>query len=218
MPDTSGPGPVALQEPPAWAYDFNPATGSARASFTGEVTFISGGAGSPVTSFNTRTGAIVLTTADVTGAGGLAGSVGQLPGIASNVAATAGNVGEYVTASVAVGAAVGLTTNVAANVTSIPLTAGDWDVEGIVCANYGSSNGTGLSGWISTTTASQPAPGTPGLFQIVASLTLSTSGQCFATGKQRFSLNATTTVYLSALATFAGSGAAWGSINARRVR
>jgi hypothetical protein len=66
LPDTSGPGPTALQEPAAWAYDFNPASGSSRATFNGEVSFASGGPTTPVVvSFNTRTGAVVLTQADV---------------------------------------------------------------------------------------------------------------------------------------------------------
>lgn len=70
IPDTGGPGPTPLQQPGAWTYDFDPTSGSARATFNGEV-FPSGGGGSgDVTSFNGRTGAITLTTGDVTGAGG----------------------------------------------------------------------------------------------------------------------------------------------------
>jgi hypothetical protein len=71
MPDTSGPGPTATQAPAAWVYDFDPANGSSRATFNGEVLATSITApGSGVASFNTRTGAVVLTTADITGAGG----------------------------------------------------------------------------------------------------------------------------------------------------
>lgn len=47
MPDTSGPFPqppgATLQEPPSWNYDYNPATGSARATFNGEVATTGGG-------------------------------------------------------------------------------------------------------------------------------------------------------------------------------
>src|SRR5580693_8105074 len=51
---------------------------------------------------------------------------GQLPGIASNTAAAAGNIGEYITSSVASpGGAI--SNNVAANITSVSITAGDWD-------------------------------------------------------------------------------------------
>jgi Chaperone of endosialidase len=71
MPDTSGPGPTPVQAPASWQYDFDPASGISRATFNGEVSFTSGGSGAAgVTSWNTRTGAVSLTLADVTGVGG----------------------------------------------------------------------------------------------------------------------------------------------------
>jgi Chaperone of endosialidase len=71
MPDTSGPGLQAILEPPSWNYDFDPGTGSARATFNGIVQFTSGGsASSGVSTFNGRSGAVSLTLADITGAGG----------------------------------------------------------------------------------------------------------------------------------------------------
>lgn len=70
MPDTSLPGNQQIQEPGSWSYDFN-AGGVARATFNGEVVFTSGGsATSGVSTWNGRTGAVVLTSADVTAAGG----------------------------------------------------------------------------------------------------------------------------------------------------
>ena len=68
MPDTSI-GYVAEQQPARWVYDFDPANGLSRASFNGEVNF-PGVTPGLVTSFNARTGAVTLTTADITGAGG----------------------------------------------------------------------------------------------------------------------------------------------------
>jgi Glycine-rich domain len=57
---------LTLQEPPRWQYDFDPANQLARATFPGEVAFVSGGPIVPVvSSFNTRTGAVTLQTADV---------------------------------------------------------------------------------------------------------------------------------------------------------
>lgn len=71
IPDSSGPGLVALQEPGSWVYDFDPASGIGRATFNGNVRFTSGGSATAgVTSFNTRTGDVTLSLADVTGAGG----------------------------------------------------------------------------------------------------------------------------------------------------
>jgi hypothetical protein len=51
LPDTSTAAPtppgLTLQAPGAWLYDIDPATGAARATFNGEVTFTSGGAAGP---------------------------------------------------------------------------------------------------------------------------------------------------------------------------
>ena len=71
MPDTSGPGAVQAPTPAHWVYDFDPGTGSSRATYNGEVSFVSGGAATAgVTSWNTRTGAVSLTLTDVTAVGG----------------------------------------------------------------------------------------------------------------------------------------------------
>ena len=53
-----------------------------------------------------------------------------LAGVTTNSNAAAGIVGEYISSSIASGSAVSLTTGVSANVTSISLTAGDWEVYG----------------------------------------------------------------------------------------
>jgi Chaperone of endosialidase len=71
MPDTSGPGAVQAPSPAHWVYDFDPATKVSRATYNGEVSFTTGGSSTAgVTSWNTRTGAVALTLADITGAGG----------------------------------------------------------------------------------------------------------------------------------------------------
>jgi len=48
IPDTSISPSGAIQEPGTWVYDFDPGTGSARATFNGEVSFISGGSSTAV--------------------------------------------------------------------------------------------------------------------------------------------------------------------------
>ena len=75
-------------------------------------------------------------------------------GTTTNDSAATGNVGEFVTATVAVGAAVALTTATTANVTSISLTAGDWDVSGQVNFTPGATTSiTVLQCGVSLTTA-----------------------------------------------------------------
>lgn len=58
----------------------------------------------------------------------LLGVGSQMPGTTTNDSATAGNIGEYVSANIATGSAVSLVSETAKTVTSISLTAGDWDV------------------------------------------------------------------------------------------
>lgn len=188
MPDTSGPGPTALETPLLWNYDFDPASGNARATFSGLVLIngapvVTGGVASfntrtgavallqadvsavAVGSFNTRTGAVVLTTADVN-------AVAPAPG------ASAGNGTTFLT-----GANVGLST-VAATPTIIVTTgatgaAGQvWEITAILYFVEGSgaaviaaaiSNGTiAIAGGEATT----PASAQPGVIILTAIVTL----------------------------------------------
>jgi hypothetical protein len=128
IPDTSI-GAVALQQAPAWVYDFDPGTGSSRATFNGEV--VAASISTPaagVSSFNTRTGAVVLTAADVTGAGGLANPSPTLTGVPNAPTAAPGTNStqlatcQFVTAAVNADAGVSTFNGRAGAIT---LTAGD---------------------------------------------------------------------------------------------
>ncbi|MEF1435483.1 hypothetical protein QWU86_11715, partial [Neisseria gonorrhoeae] len=78
-------------------------------------------------------------------------------GTTTNNNANAGSDGEFISSSVVVGSAVALTTNVTANVTSITLTAGDWDVAGTVSINPARSTTiAAVIAGISNTTATLP--------------------------------------------------------------
>lgn len=140
--------------------------------------------------------------------------------------AAAGVVGEFITATVPVGSAVALTTGVAANVTSISLTAGDWDVSGTIDHNIAATTSlTQINSGISLTTAAlAPQTGGAGL-GTDPTLTLSYAamvpglGIVQGTPLVRVSVSATTTVYLVAQDTFTLSTiSAYGTIRARRVR
>ena len=140
-------------------------------------------------------------------------------GTTTNNNAAAGVVGEYVSSTVA-SLGVSLTTGVFADVTSISLTAGDWDVSGVV----------GITNTLGTTTYSY--------IQYSSSTTSATIGSLGQSGglttpsniaatvdfispipTTRYSLSATTTIYLVARAGFAVSNSsAYGVIRARRVR
>lgn len=139
----------------------------------------------------------------------------QIKGAGTNSNAQAGYVGEYVSNSAT---GVSLTTATPANVTSISLTAGDWDVSGTV--TFVPANTTAptlLQCGTSTTSATLGGLGT----QSFLGLTFPTNGQSqgLVAPSQRVSIASTTNVYLVAQASFTVSTmTANGFIRARRVR
>jgi hypothetical protein len=147
---------------------------------------------------------------------------GQYPGTTTNDNASAGNVGEYIfSTQVGGGSAIVLSSGVAANITSISLTAGDWDVSANMRFSGGATTTVNaVIGSISATTntldetdmrsANQIyAGGTPFLYTNITN----------PIGPARFSLAGTTTVYLVGYCVFAVAACdGWGTIRARRVR
>jgi hypothetical protein len=185
-----------------------------------------GAAGSSITFRTTATpntlGNVALTLAP-TGAAAFAGAVtanGQLigKGTATNDSAATGYIGEYVSSLVATGSAVALTASgTAYNVTSISLTAGDWDVETNASYNMTGTTGTLKFAGVSTTSATFGGPETYALKLNTTTTTTNTDG--LVSPLVRVSLSATTTVYMVARHDFsAGTVSAFGSIRARRVR
>ena len=126
-------------------------------------------------------------------------------GVVDGSDAVAGQIGEYMTASAS---GVGLTNNVPANVVSLDLTAGDWDVAGNaqISSPGGTRNifGAGLDGIDTMIAATFPTTGTT-VNGINAAL-------------RRYNVTATTTVWLQAMGSFSGSATASGTIRARRMR
>lgn len=144
-------------------------------------------------------------------------SVIGIKGTSTNDSAQAGSIGEYLTNSTATTSA---TSNVALNATTLLLTAGDWDVQGV--ATYVPAAGTTLASTIqgiSTTSATFGAVNTGSYTQLVSVTQGIASGQTNATPTFRLNLTASTTVYLVTQATFSGSTlTVSGVLRARRVR
>lgn len=169
--------------------------------------------GLPATA-NTGTGAVVRSVSPA-----ISGTVSGNPslpitGVTTNSNAAAGIVGEYVS-----GAAgpVSLTTSTGANVTSVSLTAGDWDVSAS-CLHAISVAATYVRCTIATTTGtvSNTSDGSSALIQMTAATEL---GTIINTGVVRVSLASTTTYYLNADASFSsGTVTATGTLRARRIR
>lgn len=147
------------------------------------------------------------------------GSLGQIPGETTTGSATSGNLGEYIESAIASPGG-SLTNLTAANVTSISLTGGDWDV---------SLNGAFLTG--ATTNLTQTIVGlsttsatldlSPGKFSVqnFAPTVFGAVNQTNVLQNYRISLASTTTVYFVARASFSVSTVTvWGLIRARRAR
>lgn len=143
---------------------------------------------------------------------------GQVPGTSTNDNSAAGKVGEVILSTVAV-STVSLSTGTAANITSISLTAGDWDVYGLIDYHPGgSTTASYLQGGISQTSGTLGSQETIASdpFAIAAGLGVDPG---IVVPPQRVNLASTTTVYLVAKAGFAlstltGGGILW----ARRAR
>lgn len=139
-------------------------------------------------------------------------------GTATNNNANAGSVGEYMEAEVLSGAPVTLTTGVTNNITSITLTAGDWDVTGAVVFTP-SAVPTQLFASTNTTSATLPvAPNKGAYFGSISTGFTSAQGQIANIGSRRYSVASNTQVFLVANAAFGGTMTAYGIIHARRRR
>lgn len=211
---------------PAWSTTTWPATTtvnrilySSSTSVIGEITTANSSVlvtdGSGVPSLSTTLPA--FTTSSIT----FNPTTGGLVGTTTNDNVAAGKVGEFVSSIIAFASATSLTTNTAKDITSISLTAGDWDVWGNVGFNGNSATtfSTG-EGWISSTSATVPDPSLFATRPYAAGTTIFTVDNVnFTVPERRFSLSGTTTVYLSAFAVFAlNTCTAYGGIYARRVR
>lgn len=152
-------------------------------------------------------------------------SVSPRTGVIDGSDAAPGKVGEYISAALPFGSAITLSNGVATNVTSISLTPGDWDVQGlIVWPTVGTL--TGVSKLGTSCSNISAVIGAADSTSLITAATLaynSASADAYATASMtsRFSLTVTTTIYLVAFSYFtpgAGTLKAYGSIRARRVR
>lgn len=159
---------------------------------------------------------------------GTAPTITNIVGTATNDSASAGAIGEIISSSIAQGSAVSLTTVTPVNITSISLTAGDWDVYLFAHFNGGATTTVNyLEASISLTTGTLlETAGSAGLwtasFVSAAPFNFGHSAAVNVTvpvGPVRISIAGTTTVYFVAQAAFATSTCqAFGVLRARRVR
>lgn len=145
---------------------------------------------------------------------------GQYQGSDGTSSATAGNIGEVISSAVASGSAASVTTGTPANVTSITLTAGDWEVFGqVYYIGAGGVSITQSACAISLTTGALPSSDTigEGYSLLGQSASLNTSSPNCPSVRQLVTSN--TSVFLIKYAVFTiGTMTAYGNIHARRMR
>lgn len=151
-------------------------------------------------------------------------AIGQIPGTATNDSASAGNVGEYVSSSVVFGSAISLTTSTAANITSISLTAGDWDISALGYFNAAGTTNIALAEVSINSTSATRNNATVGAFSQLAygaaGLVLGGTGVISESIPTfRVSIATPTTYFFVGYSVFTVStNTAYGMIHARRVR
>lgn len=149
-------------------------------------------------------------------------TTGGLVGTTTNDNANAGIVGELVASTISVAA--GISHATATDITSISLTAGDWDVYGSVYFLTASTTVLlSCQSWISLISAALPASNDNVSRQDYGSTGVTNAGGGVQTGcpisPTRINVSATTTLYLSAFTAFTTSTCQTiGTISARRRR
>lgn len=150
---------------------------------------------------------------------------GQLPGTSTNDSANAGNVGEYISSSIASGSAVTLASGSASPITSIVLTAGDWEVTG--AAIYVEASTTSVTSFVQGSTSAANCLTSPVIppdnqytsFEIDASILAPVVNPAWNIPTTRYSVAVPTTVCLMVKPTFTASTLkGYGLIQARRMR
>lgn len=135
--------------------------------------------------------------------------------------AQAGSIGEVVSSVLSVGSAVSLVSNTVSNITSVSLTAGDWDCTGVVSFAFTATTSYQiLSGAITTVSNTLPNVNSGGFSTFTAPPTApggNTTALPIAT--VRMNVSGTTTVFLESMGFFSASTlTTWGGIYCRRQR
>ncbi len=152
----------------------------------------------------------------ITGASGV-----PIPGTNTNNNAAAGYVGEYIESIVTSGSPFALTSTTAANMTSISLTAGDWDV--MATLHYIGDAATNVAfaqASVNTSSATLNVNNQTDFYTNSTYFsTFNGGGFGLASGTQRISLSTTANVYAVARSVFtAGNLNVYGTLRARRAR
>jgi len=177
----------------------------------------------PIAANDFQTGGMYVAFYDGTigGTGAFQTISGALPtnvrGRISGIAPAAGFVGEYKSSIVLVGSAAVANSNTNTDITTLSLTAGDWDVWGEIWVSP-TNAATKVVGWINTASVTNPATPGDGTSHAGPFTDLDFTGNTqFALAPCQALLSATTTYYLGANAILtAGTANLYGKLCARR--
>jgi hypothetical protein len=174
--------------------------------------------------FDSTTGTIIqnsaLIIADTTGAISRSGGGGiGVEATNSNTNPASAEVGNFQSSNVLVGSAVAVPSNVATDVTSLSLGAGNWLVWGDVVVTTGTGTMTALNVWIGTALASEPTRPNFGGQQFLQGLSVGAGLEVvFSAGQKRISQAGTATHYLTVRQSGStGSPVAYGFLGAIRL-
>lgn len=186
------------------------ATGTIAAArmpaLTGDVTTSAGG----VATTAAATQANIVTLSKSTGV--------AVHGTNTNDSASSGYVGEALEAHVTFGSRVTVTASgTPTTVTSKQLTAGDWDISGLICFDAATTV-TSVELYISTTDNSTTGSLSYDGSEVNASIATIGDDFCLTTAGVQRSISGSTTYFLVANAAYTGTMKAYGSIRARRMR
>lgn len=191
-------------------------TPPAIAQAIGAITYLSfAGNGGVWTGFAALQAGDNLTITNLTSTG-----IQTFTGVTNASTASAGKVGEVISSTIAIASATSLTTATAKSITSISLTAGDWEVWGnIGFIAAAGTLATILEGSISTLNNTQAtSPNGGAYFRNALAYTVAETQIC-PIGRTIINISATATYYLVGTATFSVSTlTAYGAIFARRIR
>jgi hypothetical protein len=138
-----------------------------------------------------------------------------IQGTTTNNNAAPGYVGEYQQSDVPFASFVTLTTNVPNDLTSLSLTAGDWDCSVVNIFQVAGSATVTFANWLSLSSKTIPTV----LETAGPGSSYGSNGNAYVpSGIVRFSLATTTTIYASVEGQFSGTADTWGLLRCRRVR
>lgn len=136
IPDTSGPGPVMLQQPSRWSHDFDPDTGISRASLPAETPLFFNIPSAPTPEPGTSDTSLATTEFVYQSQEGFIDLAVQRAreGDTSGFPATPGHIGEYQSVNIP-GPGTELQSGVIGVVAQLELPTGDWDVTATLAYN-----------------------------------------------------------------------------------